>query len=670
MDERGSLLEPHHLADRADPSPRSAPLRRGLAACATAAALVAAVVLVLHARVLRAAERGSLRHDAERSSDGTGETLASLCYAASEQRLKLGLTEIPPGACHIHSGFCRGPDDRLEYHDCDGDDILDPYCVAFDKLSFGYISSKGNCRNNWPNGLCLNQDEPSIANAEKVVPALANEITIIHFNDVYEMAGVLKDGTRKGGMSRAAYVIERARKRNPDRTLVVFAGDLLSPSVLSDLFQGRQAVDVLNYLNLTAASLGNHEFDFGVDVLRQRMQESKFPWLNLNLMDEHGRLLAGTQKHKIIDLPYAPRWSKEPNTKTTRLCLFGVAYDLLQTLYKDKERLRYKDAQEAAVQEARELRKTHQCSVVLALTHQFAKDDCALAKAAGKDLDLILGGHDHFTDLRSDCGHATYLKADSDLKTQWVMTMMLDDEGFSESIEGKLLSLTDQDPFSPSVHDKVVQWEERGQAELGKRIGCSTVPLDTRESQVRQQETGVGNFIADAVQAMHKTDVVLIAGGTIRGNKVFPAGNLSKKVLTELHPFGNSIVKLWVTGRELRTYIDDMLGCYSKVCGRFVNVAGVSFHFDPSMPSGHRVTHLAWRNGTALLPDGTLTVAMTDYAFSTSGWQKHRLFDMVTTNDAIPLVLAIYSAVEVAAQHGHCVAPKVEGRMVKKSTNS
>eukprot|EP00913_Durusdinium_trenchii_P034359 g32144.t2 len=569
MDERGSLLEPHHLADRADPSPRSAPLRRGLAACATAAALVAAVVLVLHARVLRAAERGSLRHDAERSSDGTGETLASLWARSLRVKhalRKLGLTEIPPGACHIHSGFCRGPDDRLEYHDCDGDDILDPYCVAFDKLSFGYISSKGNCRNNWPNGLCLNQDEPSIANAEKVVPALANEITIIHFNDVYEMAGVLKegvhslydsffprrqDGTRKGGMSRAAYVIERARKRNPDRTLVVFAGDLLSPSVLSDLFQGRQAVDVLNYLNLTAASLGNHEFDFGVDVLRQRMQdsvrasyshaaraceESKFPWLNLNLMDEHGRLLAGTQKHKIIDLPYAPRWSKDslrlcdtPNTKTTRLCLFGVAYDLLQTLYKDKERLRYKDAQEAAVQEARELRKTHQCSVVLALTHQFAKDDCALAKAAGKDLDLILGGHDHFTDLRSDCGHATYLKADSDLKTQWVMTMMLDDEGFSESIEGKLLSLTDQDPFSPSVHeDKVVQWEERGQAELGKRIGCSTVPLDTRESQVRQQEM-LGSATEAEVGSPFlplRTDVVLIAGGTIRGNKVFPAGNL------------------------------------------------------------------------------------------------------------------------------------------------
>lgn len=111
-----------------------------------------------------------------------------------------------------------------------------------------------------------------------------------------------------------------------------------------------------------------------------------------------------------------------------------------------EERLSYADAQEvllakkigsgaeASLKEARELREKHHCQVVLALTHQFAPDDCALAKAAGKDIDLILGGHDHFTDLRSDCGHATYLKADSDLKTQWVMTMLLSDSGQSEPL--------------------------------------------------------------------------------------------------------------------------------------------------------------------------------------------------------------------------------------------
>ena len=218
------------------------------------------------------------------------------CYSASEGRIafpQLSESDIPEGSCSRPSTFCSRDDDHIEYHDCDGDEILDPFCNSAEKLKFGFLSSANGCRNNWPNGLCQNQDEPSYIASLHVVPSPSNEITIIHFNDVYQLAGVFEHGMRKGGMSRAAYVIEQARKRNPDRTFVVFAGDLLSPSVLSDLFEGEQMVDILNFLNLTAASLGNHEFDFGVETLRKRIQESRFVWLNTNLLDEAGALLPG-----------------------------------------------------------------------------------------------------------------------------------------------------------------------------------------------------------------------------------------------------------------------------------------------------------------------------------------------------------------------------------------
>ena len=125
----------------------------------------------------------------------------------------------------------------------------------------------------------------------------------------------------------------------------------------------------------------------------------------------------------------------------------------------------------------------------------------------------------------------------------------------ARSIEGQLLSLTDSDPFSPSVHDKVVTWEEKGQKELGasaaleppsghrgKAIGCSQVALDAHESEVRQREppghrgapalvaarSRIGNFMTDAIREMHHTDAAIVPGGSIRGDKVFPAGNLTK----------------------------------------------------------------------------------------------------------------------------------------------
>ena len=92
-----------------------------------------------------------------------------------------------------------------------------------------------------------------------------------------------------------------------------------------------------------------------------------------------------------------------------------------------------------------------------------------------------------------------------------------------------------------------MQWEEKGSKELAKKIGCSSVALEARDDKVRQQETNTGNFVSDAVRSMHRlacskvvgkviaysvflvrtfsrsmrrTDVALINGGTIRGNKV------------------------------------------------------------------------------------------------------------------------------------------------------
>jgi hypothetical protein len=197
--------------------------------------------------------------------------------AAMQDHLKDKLKD----SCAIPKKWCNeNPQrpDRLTYRDCDGDGILDPYCEGGELLRFGYIGSKGGCKDNWPNGLCSREVEATSDMASNNKQAAANEITIIHFNDVYNVAGVLEGDTRSGGMSRAVHVVKKERERNPNRTFVVFAGDALSPSVLSDLFEGAQMVDILNSFKLDAACLGNHEFDFGVDTLYKRLKESQFPW--------------------------------------------------------------------------------------------------------------------------------------------------------------------------------------------------------------------------------------------------------------------------------------------------------------------------------------------------------------------------------------------------------
>src|SRR3990170_5200774 len=93
-------------------------------------------------------------------------------------------------------------------------------------------------------------------------------LTFMHFNDDYQLGPV--DGGRAGGLDRLAYLSKQARVQDPEAQLL-FAGDLISPSVESSVFRGAQMIDGVNALGVDAATLGNHEFDRGDDELQQRL---------------------------------------------------------------------------------------------------------------------------------------------------------------------------------------------------------------------------------------------------------------------------------------------------------------------------------------------------------------------------------------------------------------
>ncbi|CAK0806774.1 unnamed protein product [Prorocentrum cordatum] len=576
------------------------------------------------------------------------------------------LTEVAADgrtACKIPEGWCNGTDmrkDALSYRDCDGDGVLDPYCEGGQLLRFGYISSANDCKDNWPTGLCKvarHAGEGAVSNEHH---AASNEITIVHFNDVYNIAGTMEDGVRFGGMSRAVHMVKKLRKRNPDRTFVVFAGDCLSPSVLSDMFKGEQMIDVLNDMKLDAASLGNHEFDFGVELLDTRLQESTFPWLNTNLMDETGQLLKHTTEYLIKSVEWAPRW--EPDQKQEiKVCFFGVAYDVRETMFKDVDRLTFENVLNASRRSVDYLKNKEGCKVILPLTHQFSEQDCELAKELGDDIDLILGGHDHATEFTSVCGKAPYVKAASDLKTQWVMTLWLDDDGKVESVDGQEFSLTDADPHDEEIHEKIVMWEEKAEKELAKLVGCLGADLDAVAFNVRRGETTMGNFGADAVRAMHKTDVALINGGTLRGNKVYSAGKASRKDLLEIHPFGNQVAKIYATGKELFDYINMNLDGWDTASGDFVQVSGLRYEFDHTKPAGERLQKLMTEDKKEVDPEQKFTVAITDYMLSNSPLRHNELYQMTTLNDAVPLFQAFVEAVSNAGDA--CYTAELDGRI-------
>jgi len=134
------------------------------------------------------------------------------------------------------------------------------------------------------------QEEPSS-------PRAAAPLTILQINDVYSTVPV--DGA--GGLARVATVKQRlaAAGRTP---FMILAGDFLSPSVASSVFKGEQMVAALNAAGLDLATLGNHEFDFGVDVLLARMAQSRFQYVVSNIVDTTtGRPIGGAAPYLIRD---------------------------------------------------------------------------------------------------------------------------------------------------------------------------------------------------------------------------------------------------------------------------------------------------------------------------------------------------------------------------------
>ena len=124
----------------------------------------------------------------------------------------------------------------------------------------------------------------AIAPAHAQDKAAVVEIGLVHVNDVYQI-GAIDPKAPRGGLARLAGLVDTLRREHP-ATLFVFGGDTLSPGVESGMFKGAQMMRAWNAMRLDLAVPGNHEFDFGDDVARERLGESRFPWLAANLHAE------------------------------------------------------------------------------------------------------------------------------------------------------------------------------------------------------------------------------------------------------------------------------------------------------------------------------------------------------------------------------------------------
>lgn len=463
-------------------------------------------------------------------------------------------------------------------------------------------------------------------------------LTILHFNDDYQLTAV--DGGTAGGLDRLAAVVKQYRERERP-TLLLFAGDLISPSVESSVFKGAQLIDGLNVLRVDAATFGNHEFDYGPDELVKRVAESRFPWVASNTFAAGLRPFPGTRHFLIL------------NAGGTAVGIIGLVTEETATS-SSPGAITFGNPVAVARAVVPILRRGG-AQVIIALTHLRVGEDQELLRQV-PEIDLVIGGHEH-DPLTATVGGRLIAKAGSDAKWLGVTRLSLDG---SRRATHELITITDKTPFDPAMAALIKRYTDQLSKELDVIIGTTTVPLDARNTVVRAQESALGNYITDVMRAATQSDLAITNGGGIRTNALFPAGPIARKDVFGWLPFGNVVVKVAVPGAAVRAALENGVSQVEAGGGRFPQVSGLRYSFNPTRPAGSRIVEV--RVGDQPISDTTVyTVATNDFMLrGGDGYSMFAAGQVLISPAGGPLMV---TAMLEAIQRARTISPRVEGRI-------
>jgi 2',3'-cyclic-nucleotide 2'-phosphodiesterase (5'-nucleotidase family) len=405
-------------------------------------------------------------------------------------------------------------------------------------------------------------------------PEPLNPVRFLLINDVY-VADTMADG--RGGLARVATVRHRLADQGP--VLFVLAGDLLSPSLLSKFYSGRQMVEALNAAKLDYATFGNHEFELPVDTLEARIAASKFKWISSNCT-----LADGTP------FPHVLPWDTV-RVSGHKVGLLGLT---LRGPYRRQVRCGDPDS---AAHEAIQRLSADSADLIVAITHQTIGADRNLL-AREPRLDLILGGHEHEAHDSVVSGRHV-LKADANSRTAQFVTLWGGKDKWRQAVG--LVPIDSRLPEDTAVAPVVDAWQDSLRLRLGpeRTVGHTAVPIDARDALQRQQESVLGDLVTDAVRVGTGADVALLNAGTLRLDDVIRPGPITNYQLESIFLFPDETRMLGfpVSGARLRTILEHGVSDSALGKGAFLQVSGVSFTYDPAAPSDHRLTGEVQRTG-------------------------------------------------------------------------
>ena len=485
-----------------------------------------------------------------------------------------------------------------------------------------------------------------------VAPALADSrLHILHINDFHSRIQQIggsgsncsssdaEAGRCFGGAARLYTIINQMRDELTaagETVLVLDAGDSSQGSLFYTTYGGRAEAQLLERIGFDAMAVGNHEFDLGPEGLAVYLDEVSFPIISSNLDVSANNLLAGrVLPHTIIERG-------------------GLRIGIVSALAMDTPEIAspgptvvFNNDIESIAAAVAEL-QAQGAAPIIALTHVGLPRDLEIA-AAVPGLAAVIGGHSH-TYLSSSNpsrqgpypiwvdnaagGLTPVVQAGSLGRYLGHLVLDLDDDGNMTFASGDTIEIN----ASVEPNADIAAWvaEMAGPIEEVKNrvVAQAAAAIDGDRANCRAIECTMGNLVADAMLDRVASQGVTIAiqnGGGLRAS--IDAGEVTKGEVLAVLPFQNSLATFQLTGADVVAALENGVSQVESGAGRFPQVAGLRYTFDPALPAGSRVSDVQVRAGDGWAPiDMAATYGVVSNDFMRRGGDGYAVFRDRATN--------------------------------------
>jgi 5'-nucleotidase/UDP-sugar diphosphatase len=421
---------------------------------------------------------------------------------------------------------------------------------------------------------------------------------------------------KRGGLDKVAQLATDLRGEYPN-TIFVDSGDTVSGQVTTDVNQGRSMTNMMSRMDYTAVTLGNHEFDFGPDVMRERIKNAEYPTVIANVRDADGTQLDNTLTSTVVEFDQGRvgiiglLTDDMPDIATEQNIKDFIFDDPIKTLRRELPKLREQDVDSIVV-----------------LTHQDDDDDRKLAAAFPGEGLIIPGGHSHreYPTIENINGNFLFKSGTQGAAMGQMIATINTKTNRPESVEFHMIPVSDDLSSDEEIKSMVEECKAKSDETMGIVVGQldSPLTLDAR------QDSDLGNVITDAMRSYHGTDIGFMNTDGIR--KPLASGPLTAGDLHEVFPFqGSEAVKGNLTGEQLLRTLETSIG-HSDTDGKssFLQVSGLTFSYDQEGIQNLKI------NGEDCQAEKTYSVACYNY-LTTGKLGYNALAEGEWFNGGIPL---------------------------------